>query len=53
MLDEGVDFIKEAIMSKGNILVHCNVGMSRSATFVIAYLIREKNEYFEEALKFV
>jgi len=51
-LDEGVDFIRAAVAAKGIILVHCNAGMSRSASFVIAYLIRELGYSFEDALVF-
>lgn len=52
-LDEGVDFIADALSYEQTILVHCNAGISRSASFVIAYLMREKNMPFEEAIAFV
>jgi atypical dual specificity phosphatase len=39
--DEAADFINNAIMNqKANVLVHCYFGVSRSATLVIAYLIK-------------
>lgn len=44
--DECIDFIKT---SKGNVLVHCAMGISRSATIVIAYLIIEKKMSYTEA----
>lgn len=48
-LDRGVKYIKEA----GPILVHCSAGISRSASFVIAYLIRYKSMGVDEALALI
>ena len=45
-LDYGVDFIKGAIDSGQVVYVHCNAGISRSASMVIAYYIREKKMSF-------
>lgn len=36
-----------------NILVHCFMGASRSASLVLLYLIKKKNMEFEEALHFL
>ena len=45
--DECVEFIKQS----PKILVHCVTGISRSCTFVVAYLMKEEGLSFEEALK--
>ena len=38
--NEALDFIRNAINQGKNILVHCFAGVSRSASIVIAYLIK-------------
>ncbi|XP_072946035.1 uncharacterized protein [Epargyreus clarus] len=45
-------FIEEGIQ-KGNVLVHCHFGVSRSATLVIAYLMQKYKLTFEQAYVFV
>ena len=47
--DTACDFIDEAINSGGKILIHCHAGVSRSASIVIAYLIKQKKISYEEA----
>ncbi|GBC08706.1 hypothetical protein RclHR1_08320005 [Rhizophagus clarus] len=39
-LDTCVNFIENARQSNGSILIHCRVGVSRSATITIAYIMR-------------
>jgi dual specificity MAP kinase phosphatase len=45
--------IDEALSNNQNILVHCQAGISRSATIVIAYIIRKQKKTMDESLKFV
>lgn len=40
-IDEALEFIRAARREGGTVLVHCKVGVSRSASIVIAYLMRE------------
>lgn len=51
--DQAVDFINEALKNGGKILIHCFMGISRSATLLIAYLIRYRQIKLEEALRLV
>lgn len=44
-------FIETAINSGGKVLVHCLMGLSRSTTFVTAYLMMKKSMSAEEALR--
>lgn len=48
---ECISFIKQAIQSGGNILVHCFAGVSRSASTVIAYLMQEEGLTYQQAFK--
>ncbi len=38
-LKRGVDFINEQVQAKRPVLVQCGAGISRSSTFVLAYMI--------------
>ena len=40
-------------MSKGTVLVHWYAGVSRSATLMIAYLMKTNNMTFNDAHKYV
>lgn len=44
------EFIDAAIARKGNVLVHCAGGVSRSATIVLGYLMSRHDMSLEEAL---
>ena len=49
--EKGNDFINECRSKGGNILVHCKFGISRSASIVIAYLIKFMNYTRDSALQ--
>ena len=53
IFDECCDFIYKTIKTGGCILVHCNAGVSRSASIIIAYLIKYYDMTFDEAFRFV
>ena len=48
--DEAADFIEEALGGKESVLVHCEAGRSRSATIVMAFLMRRDHCSLSEAL---
>ena len=50
---EITDFIHQSLSSQGIIIVHCLMGVSRSATAVIAYLIRFKGLTADKAYDLV
>lgn len=52
--EECLSFIHEVItVKKEKILVHCLAGQSRSATIVVAYLMKYQNLTVEQALQIV
>ena len=50
-IDKCIQFINENKSEK--IFVHCNAGVSRSPSIIIAYLIKSFNYTFNEAYNFV
>lgn len=48
-----IDFIKQAIKGGGTVLVHCYAGISRSASVVIAYLMKEHGLPAMDAMTYV
>jgi protein-tyrosine phosphatase len=47
------DFIEEQIKLKKSTLVHCHMGISRSATLMCSYLIAKKNMTSRESINFL
>ncbi|TGZ75044.1 hypothetical protein CRM22_000602 [Opisthorchis felineus] len=52
ILEEALDFI-DLSLTTGGILVHCAMGVSRSATIVIAYVMRKNKLSYDSALEVV
>ncbi|GIY18216.1 dual specificity protein phosphatase 4 [Caerostris extrusa] len=50
---EAINFIDQVKEQNGKVLVHCQAGISRSATICIAYLMSTKRLRMEEAYKYV
>ena len=50
--EEGIDFLREQLQN-GSVLVHCNAGISRSTTIILAFLMKEKKMGLNEALELV
>lgn len=51
--EDSYEFIEEALNSAGRVLVHCYFGVSRSASIVIAYLMKRSGKSFAETFETV
>ena len=51
--DEANEFINKCRLEGGVLLVHCKYGISRSASFIIAYLIKYMRYTVDYAFNFV
>jgi protein-tyrosine phosphatase len=51
--EEAFQFIEDALMKNGRILVHCAVGISRSPTIVIAYIMHRYGMSYQNAYQYV
>ncbi|CAG9328227.1 unnamed protein product [Blepharisma stoltei] len=49
--EECSEFIQNCVKQKGKILIHCDTGISRAPTILIAYLMKTKNIGFTQALE--
>jgi len=49
-LSRGIKFIDKGLL-EGNVLVHCHSGRSRSASFVIAFLMTHRGSSYTDALE--
>lgn len=47
--DRAADFIQRAIVS-GNVFIHCQAGISRSASCLIAFYMKYRGMSYEKAL---
>jgi len=52
-LQRGIDYIADAKAKHEKVLVHCFAGLSRSASLVCAYLMRENRWTYAQSLDFV
>lgn len=50
---EAIEYIDAVKDCRGRVLVHCQAGISRSATICLAYLMMKKRVRLEEAFEFV
>jgi protein-tyrosine phosphatase len=48
-----LEIIQEKISKKENVLVHCQKGISRAPSVIIAFLIKHRKMSFEDSLKMV
>ncbi|XP_017057817.1 dual specificity protein phosphatase 19 [Drosophila ficusphila] len=53
VLPVSLEFIDEARRSQGCVLVHCNAGVSRSASVVIGYLMQRRDMCYDDAYNLV
>lgn len=53
VLSDAMCYMHLILSNGGKIYIHCAMGVSRSATIVIAYLIRHRNMSFDEAYQWV
>eukprot|EP00055_Hartaetosiga_balthica_P004799 m.13124 g.13124 ORF g.13124 m.13124 type:complete len:369 (+) comp4112_c0_seq1:45-1151(+) len=51
--DKSLEFIRAAFADEKRVLVHCKMGMSRSSTFVLLYLMEERKMTLKKAMDFV
>jgi len=52
-LRSGIEFIESGYNSGGTVLVHCREGKSRSASFVIGFIMKYKKLSYDDAYALV
>ncbi|KAI9209360.1 protein-tyrosine phosphatase-like protein [Polychytrium aggregatum] len=50
-LPSAIEYISQAISKDGRVLVHCVAGISRSASIIVAYLMKAQKLEYEQALE--
>lgn len=53
ILEPSYNYIDKVIKRGGNVIVHCHMGISRSASVVIYYLMRKHGLSFDKARNFL
>lgn len=53
VLVDGLPFVRKAVETKENCLIHCNAGVSRTSMVAIAYLMHYEKMQFQEAYDLV
>ena len=53
IIKESNNFIEDCFSNKGKILIHCNAGVSRSSSIVIAYLMKREHLNYKTAYNYV
>lgn len=51
--DGNYEWMEQMLKEGRNILIHCAAGVSRSASFTIAYLLKKNKMKYAEAFSFV
>jgi len=52
-IDDAIAYIDDKLSKGSRVLVHCAAGISRSASFVIAYLMKTNKWTFERSIDYV
>ena len=53
MIERGVEWVRRQVEAGGKVYIHCKAGRGRSATIVVAYLMRYHGMNFAQAYAFV
>ena len=51
--EESNKFIDDAIQNKGNVLIHCHAGISRSSSILIAYIMKTQKMSLDKVLELI